>query len=244
MDQGALARHDPFVPPEVLPVNGAHSSVAFVEARTERAYEKGQLPGARHPPAGELHDVVGGVRRLTAAGALTARLRAVGIGAGPVVVYGARGGADAAHVLWRLQAFGHLAVFMLDGGIEGWLAAGGRLEGVEAVPTRAPGGQPLDLHLDPASLITFEELRTRLEDPDLAIVDTRSREEFAGEVAAARRAGKVPGAGLYSWDDAIDEGLRVAPREQLAADLAVALQHPEVALYCPAECERRTPTQC
>lgn len=223
--------HEPFVSPEPLLARHVQASVTFVDARAEQAYLAGHLPAARHLPARDLHATTGGMRQPTTVHALGRRLDAAGVDDGSVVVYGARGGADAAHVWWTLRAFGHPAAYLLDGGLEAWIAAGGRLEAGPPAESRATRWR-LKPRLRPSHLITLEELRDRLLDPGLAILDTRTLAEYTGEALAARRGGHVPGAALYPWDSALDEERRLAPAERLRAVLAATLRRPEVAVYC------------
>ena len=53
-----------------------------------------------------------------------------------VVAYDEAGEGGAARLWWLLRHFGHEAVAVLDGGLAGWRAAGGPLEGVRRI--RAP----------------------------------------------------------------------------------------------------------
>lgn len=222
----------PFVSLDALGSARASSGATLIDARGERVYQGGHLPGAVNLPARSLHDLVDGIRVPVDGATLAGRLADLSVTAGPAVVYGARGGADAAHVWWSLTAYGHPAVYLLDGGVEGWLAAGGALETGDGQPSRRSDAARFDPRLDTTALITFEELRARLEDPGLAILDTRSHGEYTGRDAAARRGGHVPGAVLYPWDGALDADLRVLPVERLAPALAPALARPEVAVYC------------
>jgi thiosulfate/3-mercaptopyruvate sulfurtransferase len=101
--------------------------VVPVDARAPRQYREGHIPGAINLPARELNPVEAGVRRLVGAEALERLLRRLD-GDPELVLYGSRGGADAAHLWWTLRAFGHRRTRILDGGIEGWQSEGGVLE--------------------------------------------------------------------------------------------------------------------
>ena len=222
----------PFVPLHALLSARDPRRATLLDARGERAYVGGHLPDAVNLPARSLHGVVDGIRVPADSTTLAGRLAGLGVSAGPVVVYGARGGADAAHVWWTLTAYGHPAVYLLDGGLEGWLAAGGALETGDGQFSGRGDAARIEPRLDASALIAFEELRARLDDPTLAILDTRSEGEYTGRDAAARHGGHVPGAILYPWDGALDADLRVLPGERLAAELAPVLARPEVAVYC------------
>lgn len=202
-----------------------------VDARPERLFLAGHLPGAVAMPARELNAPADGVRRLVGPERLEALAERLGIPAGPVVVVGSRGGADAAHVWWTLHAYGHAGVRLLDGGHEAWVAAGGALEPGPSSP-RPTTGDRFVPELQPDRAIGLDELRARLEDPDLLLLDTRDPLEYRGELVAGRRGGHLPGARLYPWTDALGSDGTLADEAELRTSLAPALAAPEVGLYC------------
>jgi thiosulfate/3-mercaptopyruvate sulfurtransferase len=204
--------------------------LSLLDARSERAYATAHLPGAVNLPARDLNAPVDGVRQLVSAGDLEVRLHDLGVGKEPVVVYGAKGGSDAAHVWWTLHAYSHPNVFLLDGGIEAWQMAGLELR------TDASTPKPLQAEfkpkLQPKRLIDQVELKVRLHDRGLAVIDTRSPGEYTGEDAFAERGGHIPGAHLFSWSDALTEAGELKADAVLTKDLKVAMDAPEVVLYC------------
>jgi thiosulfate/3-mercaptopyruvate sulfurtransferase len=201
-----------------------------VDARAERAYAAAHLPGSVSLPAHGLNAPSEGVRRLVGSTEFRRLLRERGIGEDPVVVYGARGSSDAAHVWWTLHAYGHPNVFILDGGIEAWRASG--LELTSEPATVASPRAPFEPRLTPERRIASDELLDRLDDPGLAIVDTRSPGEYDGEDVLAERGGHITGAELLPWDELLTDDGRLLSREALCQRLARLLSVPEVALYC------------
>jgi thiosulfate/3-mercaptopyruvate sulfurtransferase len=212
----------------------------LVDARGERQYREGHLPGAANLPARELNPVVDGVRRLAPAAEVGRRL---GVPMGHrLVVYGARGGADAAHLWWTLHAGGSeddekFRPLILDGGIEAWRAAGGEVTTSSVTDSLDSRGQEQgsgrsEPRKPSESLVSLGELRRRLGDDGLAIVDTREPEEFSGELAAAKRGGHVPGAILFPWTAALGADLRLRPEHELRELLAPVMEKPEAILYC------------
>lgn len=180
-------------------------------------------------PARALHPVTDGVRRLEDPSTLAARLAASGVGADPVVVYGSGGGADAAHVWWTLHYLGHEAAYLLDGGIEAWSEAGYPLE---EGPAGEPAGPVTPLAVRPSAerAITASELKARLEDDKLAILDVRTAQEFG--TGPDGHGAHVPGARLFTWSDALGEDGRLRDRDVLARDLGPVLAAEEVVTYC------------
>jgi thiosulfate/3-mercaptopyruvate sulfurtransferase len=115
-------------------------------------------------------------------------------GIGPdtqVVVYDDVGGAIAARLWWLLRWLGHDRVALLDGGLPAWQAAG--LPLAAEVPTRRRGAFAARPGRMPVA--ETEELRRRLADPKLLIVDARAAKRFLGrEEPIDPVAGHVPGA--------------------------------------------------
>src|SRR5207302_6787089 len=93
---------------------------------------------------------------------------------------------------------GHDGVKVLNGGIQKWQAEGRPIETgpVDVTPTSFRPGEPHpELHL------TGDELRQRLGEPGLAVLDVRRRSEYTGEEARATRGGRIPGATLLPWQE-------------------------------------------
>ncbi len=213
-------------------VEERRSGVPFsiIDARAERNYAAGHLPDAVNVPARSLNPPVEGRRRLITGQELERRLTEVGVGAEPTVVYGSKGGADAAHVWWTLQAYGHAAVTLLDGGVEVWQAAGLPLTQEAAEPARTT--LPFTAALNRRSQIERDELIQRLGDPELSLLDTRTETEFSGQDFATARGGHLPGALLRPWDETLMADWRLKPEAELRSFFAPLFATQEVAIYC------------
>ena len=114
----------------------------------------------------------------------------LGIGdAHEVVVYD-----DSGHIAprlwWALNYYGHAAVRVLNGGWTKWVAEG------RPVTAAAPAhpAAPFTARVEPEWRVAVDEVRTRLGDPAVALVDCRSPAEFHGEVGRGERVGRIPGA--------------------------------------------------
>lgn len=226
----AFAEHPPFIGvAPLLRAVAAGQVPRIVDARGSEVTEAGRIPGAVVLPARELHPVHGGVRRLRPSEALLAHLTERGIGRDPVVVYGAGGGTDAAHVWWTLHYLGHEAAFLLDGGIEAWTAAGHPLEDGPA-PLPAPAARPLAARPLADRAIDRDELKARLGDERLAILDARTPEEYGA--VSARAGAHIPGARLFTWSDALAEDTRLRGRAAVSLELQSLLEADEVVTYC------------
>ena len=107
-----------------------------------------------------------------------------------VVVYDASGGLAAARAWWLLRWGGLAEVWILDGGLDAWVRAGGRVETGDVVPepgevTLSSGGMPV---------LTIDEAAS-LPASGGVLLDARAGERYRGEIEPIDpRAGHVPGA--------------------------------------------------
>ncbi|WP_174301714.1 3-mercaptopyruvate sulfurtransferase [Caulobacter sp. S45] len=134
-----------------------------------------------------------------------------------VAVYDRRPTPSAPRVWWSLRAMGHDAVQVLDGGLEAWTAAGGRLDRGEVSPSAAT----YTARLRPDLVCDFDRTLASLRTGDAQVVDARPAARFRGEAAEPRaglRSGHAPGAlslpssTLYAADGRLldEDGLRAA----------------------------------
>ena len=134
----------------------------------------------------------------------------LGIGDGDIVIaYDDRGGAVAARLWWMLRDIGHDA-FVLDGGIQAWVAAGGDLtRGAEARERTR-----LTVRPGRTREINRTELRTRL--GTLNLLDARAPERYRGdEEPVDPVAGHIPTAVSADLNLNLDGGLRFLPADEL-----------------------------
>ena len=113
----------------------------------------------------------------------------------PVVLYGEHSDLRAARVFWFLEFFGHPDVRVLDGGSRAWAAHGLPLSTrpVTPAPSTWTGLRRTE------TLATWRDLSERLRAADVAVLDTRTDEEYSGTTARAARGGAVPGAVHLEW---------------------------------------------
>ena len=150
---------------------------AFLDLDTEMASAPG--PGGRHPlPAPETFAAAAGragIDRDT-----------------HVVAYGSPG---AERLWWLLRHFGHDDCSVLVGGIDAW---GGALHGgeEEVVPAVFAADERTG---DAASL---DEIASRLDDPELVLVDTRVAARFRGEPNPIDvEPGRIPSSRNAPWEE-------------------------------------------
>jgi thiosulfate/3-mercaptopyruvate sulfurtransferase len=121
-------------------------------------------------------------------------------------------------------------VRVLDGGIAAWISAG------QPVTTEVDSPQPSDWHgtPQPDRLATWRQVLDRLGDRATVILDTRSDEEYFGELVRAKRGGAIPGAVHLEWKRNLTEAGTLKPSATLAAMYAAAGVTPDrdVVTYC------------
>jgi thiosulfate/3-mercaptopyruvate sulfurtransferase len=115
----------------------------------------------------------------------------------PVVVYEADSGVRAARVFWFLEYLGHPNARVLDGGWRAWTSAGYPVAADPEAPVPSSWhGTP-----QPALVAGWQDVRERLGQSGVSIVDTRSREEHLGQLVRARRGGAIPGSVNLEWTE-------------------------------------------
>lgn len=130
----------------------------------------------------------------------------------------------AARLWWAFRAMGHARVYVLDGGWNGWLAAG------HPVTTTEPSPAPATFVADPQPRLrwTLEQVAQRGD--DVLLVDARSRDRFAG-TGSDPIGGRIPGSVNAPYVELVGTDGFVRPREELGAVLRAAGIDPA----CPPE---------
>jgi len=171
--------------------------------------------GGRHP----LPDMAG----------FAATLGNLGVGDGSeVVVYDDAPGMFAARLWWLLRYAGFDRVRVLDGGFSAWTAAG--LLVTQALPDPDPA--TLTLALRPEMVADMTDVRSRLGDAGVTLIDARAPERYRGEVEPLdKKAGHIPGAINKPFAENLEGGYFKSP-EALRARFAEAEDAAEVILYC------------
>ncbi|WP_460951038.1 sulfurtransferase [Pseudomonas marginalis] len=203
------------------------------------SYAEGHIEGAQYADlerhlSGPVTKGVTGRHPLPAANVFAEQLRAWGVNADTdVVLYDDGPGAYAARAWWLLAWLGKRdGVFILDGGLKAWHAAGFPLS-LDA-PVVEPGtfvGTP-----DNRMVLDAEHLQERLGQPSLTLIDARAQPRFRGEVEPIDPiAGHIPGAQCAAFNENLGSDGRFLPAEQLKQRFATQLQGrspDELVAYC------------
>ncbi|WP_434560244.1 sulfurtransferase [Pseudomonas sp. Z4-20] len=205
----------------------------------QRSYAEGHIAGASFADlerdlSGPVIKGVTGRHPLPEPQALIARLQAWGVNNdSDVVLYDDGPGAYAARAWWLLAWLGKRdGVYILDGGLKAWHAAGLPLSlGPPAVqPGTFNGSSDADLLLD------VEALQQRLGRPQMTLLDARALPRFKGEVEPIDPvAGHIPGAQCAAFTDNLGADGRFLPVDQLKQRFATTLgdrSPTELVAYC------------
>ncbi|MBS4538035.1 sulfurtransferase [Clostridium sp. D2Q-11] len=123
-----------------------------------------------------------------------------------ILLYDASGDYDAARLWWQLDMYGHKNVKLIDGGIDGWKAAG--LDTTVSKPEVEEKEYKFTGEVDESKLATVEDVMAAMKDDNVVILDTRSIEEATGEdlKSGAFRKGRIPSGVWIEYKEAINTG--------------------------------------
>lgn len=205
----------------------------------QRSYAEGHIAGAHFADlerdlSGPVVKGVSGRHPLPQPGRLLERLQFWGVNAdSTVVLYDDGPGAFAARAWWLLAWLGKRnGVYLLDGGLKAWHAAGLPLS-LDAPPSEAGhfSGKP-----DPALVVSAQQLQKRLGAAELTLLDARAEPRFRGDVEPLDPvAGHIPGAQCATFTGNLGPDGRFLPAELLQQRFAQLLRgrSPEALVaYC------------
>jgi thiosulfate/3-mercaptopyruvate sulfurtransferase len=132
-----------------------------------------------------------------------------------IVVYDGLGLFSAPRVWWTFRIFGAKKVFMLDGGMPAWKAAGQKTESGEATPKP----RIFNADMDTYAVASVSDVQIALSGRDVQVVDARPAGRFTGrdpEPRAGLRSGHMPGAFNVPSSELVENGRLVSP-ERIAA---------------------------
>lgn len=163
----------------------------------QSGYPWAHIPGAVYLNMQQLFTVVNGIPgKLTPQATGEALLGRLGLSQDDhVVVYDDSGGSLAALLAWLLDYWGQAQVSFLDGGWQAWQEEG------ETITAEEPVVRPATYRARPeeGKLATAEWIAAHLGHPTVALVDTRTPQEF--------QRGHLPGALNVPWEENVNPGL-------------------------------------
>ncbi len=138
-----------------------------------------------------------------------------------VIAYDDEGGGRACRLLWTLESVGHQKYSLLDGGIQNWLANNHPVTDKIIYPTSCEASQENQYSIIETPVANQSFIMEHLNDPTVAVLDSRSAAEYSGQKAFAERAGHIPGAINWDWMEAMDKNnnLCLKPQDNLTSTL-------------------------
>lgn len=118
-----------------------------------------------------------------------------------VVVYDDGNNMYASRAWWMLHYMGHQSVFILDGGFNEWVKKG------YDVTAEIPARERKEYTPQPLNIIAhMDEVKEKLQNKSAVLIDSRARERYLGkEEPLYHRAGHIPGAKNFFWQEVFDE---------------------------------------
>lgn len=122
----------------------------------------------------------------------------------PVVIYDEGELSNAGRLWWMLKYIGKSKVYVLAGGYNRWLASGGE---ISQAPSFAEKAEDLAVNIQDQMLVDMVYTRDSIGKAGKVLVDSRGASRFSGEVISLdNKAGRIPSAVNYSYDDLIKDG--------------------------------------
>jgi thiosulfate/3-mercaptopyruvate sulfurtransferase len=176
-------------------------------------FEAAHIPGARFFDIDKIVDATSPLpHMLPTPEIFAAAVAALGISNNDhVVVYDQRGLFSAARLWWMFRVFGHDNVSVLDGGLPGWVEAGGAV--ASGTPAPAAAGH---FHAGfRAGLVrSLDQMKANLASHAELVLDARAAGRFNGSVPEPRpgmKSGHIPGAKSLPFTELLQDGKMLPP---------------------------------
>lgn len=174
-----------------------------------------QVHGGRHP----LPDI----------SVLKKRLEDSGISRSTTVIaYDDGHSAGAARFIWILMYLGHTKVFLLNGGYAAWK------ESNYPITSDIPAFKRADflININENLAASYEEVVRFTQNASKTLIDSREIQRYMGrEEPIDKKAGHIPGAIHYFWEDSFEKG-SFLPREEQKKRFSPLDPDQEVIVYC------------
>ncbi len=207
--------HPLIIEPKQLESELGNKNLLLVDLSQPQSYAQYHLPGAVYleyswivhtepPRAGLLPDVTQLSNILSALG-LTKDTH--------IVAYDDEGGGRACRLLWTLDVVGHQNFSLLNGGLHAWANEGHQVTREIYYPNKT--AYAASIHEGP--IADQQYILDHLHNDKVAILDTRSPQEYAGIKVFAQRGGHIPGAINIEWTDMMDKNrnMRLKQKDEL-----------------------------
>jgi thiosulfate/3-mercaptopyruvate sulfurtransferase len=162
--------------------------IMVVDARSPEEYAQGHIAGAISLPFADTYHARL-KNRIASQAEIQELLGSHGMQQDDhVIIYGGAVYLDPARVFWALELYGHANVSLLNGGYPAWKQANLSTDTDVVVP--APDNYSAVIR--PGLMATKLQVMLAIDNPDIALVDTRQTVEFQGIKSQASRSGHIP----------------------------------------------------
>jgi thiosulfate/3-mercaptopyruvate sulfurtransferase len=127
-----------------------------------------------------------------------------------IIVYDGLGLFSAPRIWWTFRIFGAKNVYILDGGLPAWKAAGHETESGEV----KPAARTFNAEMDTYAVASVADIQMALAEQTVQVVDARPAGRFAGRDPEPRpglRGGHMPGAFNVPSSELVENGRLVSP---------------------------------
>ncbi|KAG9136562.1 hypothetical protein Leryth_014401 [Lithospermum erythrorhizon] len=243
---GTISAQEPVVSVEWLHANLREPDMKLLDAswympdeqrNPLQEYQVAHIPGALFFDVDGISDRTTNLpHMLPSEEAFSAGVSALGIeNKDSIVVYDGKGIFSAARVWWMFRVFGHDRVWVLDGGLPRWRAAGydvessassdnilkasAASEAIEKVyKGQTVGPITFRTKFQPNLVWTLEQIQKNVEDKTYQQIDARSKARFDGVAPEPRkgiRSGHVPGSKCIPFKQMLDDSQTLLPADAL-----------------------------
>lgn len=199
-----------------------------------QAYKEGHVKGAQfvsmeETMSGEL-ELHGGRHPLPDMDVFIEDMKKLGISNNStVVVYDDGELAMAGRLWWLLKYSGREKVYILEGGIKYWNDNNLNLT-TETLEVKR--SNILDLNIDYSMVVDMDSVKVATKSDKIAIVDTRAKERYLGEVEPLDRIpGHIPNALNFPWMNLVADG-KIMDKEQLINYFKPLEKYEEIIVHC------------
>ena len=147
-----------------------------------------------------------------------------------IIVYGDKGGSTASRLFWTLLFYGADVKF-LDISYSKWLDLGYPV----TTEIYSPRKTTFVANENPDNFrVNSDYVLSKIQDQNTVILDTRSKEEYRGLIAAGPKAGRIPNSKNFPWENAIGINGNIFHTAEELSNIFdnYGLQNKEIICYC------------
>jgi len=201
----------------------------LIDVREKKEYLQGHIETAIHIPIEKTFNQSGNTTRIATINQVQIFLSAAGVkNSDTIIVYDNGELKNAAHFFWLLETYSHEKVTVLDGGFPAWEKS----ENVISTKSQKRPASNYIASISTSSLATKLSTRLAIENTNLLILDSRSHEEYIGQISRARRKGHVPNAINIPWSVNFTKNENVRPKKELEEIYSSFDKSKEIITYC------------